>query len=233
MINIAICDDEPSVLYEIHRKVEGIMQDHQISASYDITESPSELLDILHKKQIDILLLDIDMPVISGLEVAKVLSEEDTETLFIFITNQEALVYESFHYHPFGFIRKSCYEAELGMVLVNAIEKISKRNDSFIFKSAFETTRIKLADILYFEADSNYVMLYAMESEYRYRETLQNLETELNPKGFIRIHKGYLVNQQAIHAIRCDEVELINHRKLPIGRSNRDYVRSQLMKYMR
>ncbi len=233
MMNLVVCDDEPTILYEILEHVKKIMDNINLPVQYIVTDRPDELLHILQCNTIDILLLDIDMPKISGMDIAKQLWEEDAETLLIFITNKEALVYESFQYHPFGFIRKSCYQSELEHVVTSAVDKIQKRADHFIFKNGTEMIRLKLSDILFFEADSNYVKLYAVNEIYRYRETLQGIEEKLVDQGFIRIHKGFLVNQQAIHAIRRDEVELSNGERLPIGRANREVVKSQLMRYMR
>ena len=93
--------------------------------------------------------------------------------------------------------------------------------------------RLNIDDLIYFEADSNYVKLVTSKEVYRFRTTLRMLEEELMNKGFIRIHKGFLVNQIFVHTIRAADVELTNGVLLPISRTNKEEVRKQLLRYMR
>jgi DNA-binding LytR/AlgR family response regulator len=173
------------------------------------------------------------MPKHNGMEIAELILNKEFKTLLIFVTNQETLVYQSFQYHPFGFIRKNFFNEEIEQLICNAVNKLSKEQATITFKNRNELIRIKISEILYFESDSNYVKMFTTETNYHYRETLSTLEKKLASKGFIRIHKGYLVNQHFVYAIRYEEIELTNGDLLPIGRTNRDSVRKQIMKYMR
>jgi DNA-binding LytR/AlgR family response regulator len=66
-----------------------------------------------------------------------------------------------------------------------------------------------------------------------FRETLGKLEKLLEPKGFIRIHKGFLVNQLYISSIQADEIKMPDGKSLPVGRAYRDSARSRFIRYMR
>jgi DNA-binding LytR/AlgR family response regulator len=233
MYNVAICDDEPKILKDLSDKIKTIFSKMDISVQYFITHEETMLLEYLDTNNIDILFLDIDMPKHNGMEIAELILNKEFKTLLIFVTNQEALVYQSFQYHPFGFIRKNFFNEEIEQLICNAVNKLSKEQATITFKNRNELIRIKISEILYFESDSNYVKMFTTETNYHYRETLSTLEKKLASKGFIRIHKGYLVNQQFVYTIRYEEIELTNGDLLPIGRTNRDSVRKQIMKYMR
>lgn len=233
MYYIAICDDEPKILESLAEIIKKVVLKHNISAEYYVTQDAKEMLKHIDENNVDILFLNIDMPQHNGMEIAEYLLNKGVKTLLIFVTNYEALVYKSFQYHPFGFIRKNYFDKEIEQVISSAIDTLKDRQDSLVIKINNELIRIKLSEIMYFEASSNYVDVFTTTANYHYRETLGVLEKQLSDKGFIRIHKGYLVNQQFVYAIRYNEVELSNEVLLPIGRTNRDNARKMLMKYMR
>jgi len=233
MIRAAVCDDEAKILDQLSGKIGRALQAMHAAHTLYATQSALSLVAHLRQEPADILFLDIDMPELDGMEIARILQQEAPDTLLIFVTHQEALVYESFRYHPFGFIRKRYFDQELDGILSGALERLRKRDDSFVFRCDGEKVRLRLSDILYFEADANYVRLFAECGTYRYRETLGGLDKELAGKGFIRIHKGFLVNQQRIRAILSDEVVLPGGRRLTVGRAYRESVREQLARYLR
>lgn len=233
MYKVVICDDEPKILKGLLNAIKSTFSNLNVDAEYYSTNNAIELLDYIKNKKVDILFLDIDMPECSGMQVADYMLENASRSLLIFVTNHDELVYESFQYHPFGFIRKSYFALEVEQVISRAIKELSDRQDTISIRVNGETIIIKLAEVMYFEADSNYINVFMTKDSYHFRESLGVLENQLAVKGFIRIHKGFLVNQQFVHAIRYDEIELSDGRLLPIGRTNRENVRRMLVQYMR
>lgn len=233
MYHIAICDDETRILEELKEKMESITIRLKIEATFYITDNPKDFIAYWEKNSVDFLFLDIDMPEISGMDLAKQLPLQEQKTLLVFVTNQDALVYEAFQFHPFAFIRKSYFDIEIENVVKGLVEAKEKEKESYIFRNGNEFVRIPFGEMIYFEAEANYVKLVTTTREYHYRDTLTNLTEALEVKGFLRIHKGFLVNQQYIYTVRINEVELLNHELLPIGRTNREWIRSQIMRYMR
>lgn len=232
MINIAICDDEEKILNYITEKIQQEFHSKNAVITVYKTSSPVELLDYLKDNTPEVLFLDIDMPVISGMDIAKKLLNEEYSTLLIFVTNQDSLVYQSFKYHPFGFIRKSCFDRELGEVVQNILDELSRRNNTFSFKTTDGIYRVKLSEILYFESEANYINIHAAENSYRFRGTLTALESELAGSGFIRTHKGFLVNQKHVFAIHTDDISMSDGSLIPISRNNKDVVKAKIMRYI-
>ncbi len=228
MHRIFICDDEPKILSDISAKVKAALPDEAVA---EFTDGKA-LLDALLQGDCDILLLDIDMPDISGLDIAARLSALSDKPLLVFVTSHDELVYDSFQFHPFGFVRKSCMEKELARILADCAAELDSRDRHFCFHTASADVRLRLDEILYFEADGNYLKLFAKGGEYRFRDTLSAVENALSDSGFIRIHKGFVVNQAAVKLLACDTAELIGGDVIPIGRSYAETAKKQLMRYM-
>lgn len=228
-MNIFICDDEPQMLSVLSETVKNCLQGENIRSF----SSGRQLLSALERENCDILFLDIDMPEITGLEVAKGLLGNKEKPLLIFVTSHDELVYDSFAYHPFGFIRKSCFSEEIEGVLFDCAAEIESRREHFCFRTEGKKIRILLSQIWYFEAEGNYLKIYLKDREYRFRSTVTAVENHLKGKGFIRVHKGFLVNQLFVHILHGKEVELRDGKKIPIGKSYEEDAKKQFMRYMR
>lgn len=227
-MKVFICDDEPQIVKNISERVKIILPDDAVEAFTD----SEELLEKLRVSKCEILLLDIDMPNLGGLDIAGQLNLLSERPLLVFVTNHDELVYDSLMFHPFGFIRKSCLEDELEKVLGDCRRELCKRENYFTFKSGSENIRLKVSEILYFESEGNYLKLYASGQVYRIRNTIAAMEETLSGKGFIRFHRGFLVNQQAVKSFCMDEAELVTGKKIPIGRNYGEKAKVQLMRYM-
>lgn len=247
--HVYICDDEPEILRYLSENVKNILQDCEIVFFLD----GHSLLEKIDK--CDILLLDIDMPDITGLDIAGRLSNMGKQPLLVFVTSHDELVYDSLKFHPFGFVRKSHMAEELAGLLTDCVKKLSVRKRHFCFQSAGAQRKLPLQDILYFEAEGNYLKLFVREGNFlhgdgaaagfskgtgknsgemfcHFRETLGNVEAALSGDGFVRIHKGFLVNQAAVQSLGVDEVVLWDGVRIPVGRSYAKDAKRRLMKWM-
>jgi len=229
MMQIFICDDEPKILSDIEKKVATLLPEDELR----LFSSGGELLSSLDKDSCDILLLDIDMPEITGLQVAREISALKKKPLLVFVTSHDELVYDSFQYHPFAFLRKSRFDAEIEKVLQDCVRELEEKEQHFCFRSDGNDVRLMLADILYFEAEGNYLKVVTAKDTYRFRSTLTAVEHTLQNCGFLRIHKGFFINQAAVKLLNSEEATLQNDIMLPIGKSYTKTVREQLLRYMR
>ena len=229
---IFLCDDEPKFLSDLAGKVGQVLPDSEIRAYPD----GRRLMEALLGDGCDILLLDIDMPGQNGLDIAgglsRTMKQADRKPLLVFVTSHDELVYDSLQFHPFGFVRKGHVDSELPRILKDCLKELSGRERHFCFHAANADVKLPLTEILYFEAEGNYIRLFADSGEYRFRDTLSAIENALSDSGFVRIHKGFLVNQSSVRKLTPEEADLRNGVKLPIGRTYSEAARKQLMRYM-
>lgn len=231
---IYICDDDTKMLQDISKRVKELEPLSEVKTF----RAGAELLEMLEKVMCDVLLLDIDMPDINGMDIARWLMTPENKnfnknTLLIFVTTHDELVYESFRYHPFGFVRKNYFYDEIEKILIDCVRELEGKRRHFCFRTEGKDIRIVLSDIKYFEADSNYLKLYTDEGEYRFRSTMSAVENTLAHQGFIRIHKGFLVNQAAVRSLSADWTNLLDGTVLPMGKTYVDEAKNRLMRYMR
>ncbi len=228
-MKIYLCDDELKMREELLLWVNKFLPE----AETEVFSSGEKLLDQLEKQECDLLLLDIDMPGPNGMEVASRLAALPQKPLLVFVTGHDELVYESFQYHPFGFVRKQFLDTELERMLSDCAAELEQKKRHFNFRMEGKEVCLLLSDLLYFESEGNYLRVYTNTEEYRFRSTIAAVEASLGKEGFLRVHKGFLVNQLAIRLFGTETVELADGRTLPVGKTYAESTKQQFMRYLR
>lgn len=234
-INIAICDDEQKSLDTIEEKLYKASEKLNIKIETYIYNDGNKVLDLIYneKEDFDILFLDIDMPNISGLEVARKLREKKTDVILIFISAHEQYVFDSIEYNPFRYIRKSRIDKELLLALRAAYSRIAEMQDYYIaVKTEESEVRVKHSDIMYFETIARKVGIHLNNGEVLIvRKTIKELNEELNDEHLIRIHSGCVANVKYIDKFSNYDITLDNGEKLIVSRTRVKNVKSTLMNY--
>ncbi|RZL32127.1 MAG: response regulator transcription factor [Pedobacter sp.] len=162
-----------------------------------------KILDI----QVDLLLLDIEMPEMSGIELAKSLG--DKQPLIIFTTSKRDYAVEAFDLRVVDFVTKPILPARF----LQSIDKAKKifhqkdiatkeAQDEFIFiRDSNTVRRIRLNDILFLEAKGDYVQVAVQGKTYAIHSSLKAVEDKLPKHFFIRVHRSFIVNVSKIDTI--------------------------------
>lgn len=224
---VAICDDEQN-----YRKVtrdEVLRIGKAMGCHMDIREytNGNKLLEEVKTQQIDVVLLDIDMPDLSGMEIANELMKQFTFLNIIFVTNKEELVFQSLRYRPLRFVRKSKMVEELEEALMAAKEKLE--SETFVVAFGKDKTKgtYKIRDIWYMESDMHYIIIHTTQGKEKVRGKISECEKCLKDYGFIRTHVGYLVNVRYIAFFESDRVVLDNGESVPVSRRKAEMIRIQ------
>lgn len=183
----------------------------------------------------DVYLLDIDMPVMNGIELAEKIRNVNPEGYIIFITNHDNLVFNSFKVNPFYFVRKSALTNDLILALDLLLEDINKKRKTVLIKVNNEIISLQINEIVCIEKMKNYVVIKCNKNrEYKYRKSISKFEEEIKDTRLIRIHNSILVNLQYVNKIENNELYIdYNNLKLPISRLKNKYVKSKYIDYLR
>ena len=205
-MRIAICDDEEKVREILLRKVGTALSEDTI----DTFSSGENLLKASEVP--DILLLDIKMPGISGMEVAKRLRERADKTVIIFITGEEQYVFDSFDVQAFHYLVKPFSDQKLEEVLNKAKESITKEKNKLekkyvMVNSGGSHIRICLSDVIYAEVFNSKVIVHTTDSAIEYYGRLTELE-KLAGEDFFRTHRAYLVHLKFVKKYDATNVYL-------------------------
>lgn len=233
MIRIAIVDDEKIILRSIHKKIETLFCEAEAKFEiYDYTDAVAALKEI-EKSSFDILFLDIDMPQISGMEIAKKIRVHQENIDIVFITNKEELVYDAIKFTPFRFIRKYRFENEIEEAVSEFINKFGKNNYMYMFSTPQGKKGVLVTQIKYIEVMSHKLNVHGINESFIANGNLKDIEDMFYDYGFFRIHQGYLVNYRFINLIKHKEVVLDNRTILPISRGKYEKIKFDYMRFSR
>ena len=229
-MRIAICDDQPILVKGLKKHILSFLQSYGESAAdtqCDTYTDGKELHNAVVKGQLyDAVFLDINMEGVDGIEIGKYLMELAPSTLLIFVSNMENQVFRSFTAHPFRFVRKSHLREELPQVIQALVEAVRKPKETEItFQSGSRILRLNPYRILYAESNNNNLMIYTETEVHKIRYTMTMLEKQLEPLGFIRCHKGFLVNYRYIYRIDKSGILLDDQTFVPVSRNYMNKVR--------
>ncbi len=232
-MRIVICDDERRICAILAEKVGKLCPDAEI-ITYT---SGKELLE--SDKLPDILLLDIKMPGIDGMEVAKILRDKDWRKILIFITGEEGQVFNSFDLRAFHFLVKPVADGKLEEVLRSAIKELERmkclpdRNEKYIdIQSGTAHIRINLMELIYAEVYNRKTIIHTKNKDIEYYGQLSALE-KIVGKEFYRIHRSYLVNMKYIERYDKANLILVNGDTVPIARRGYEGFLKAYMEYSR
>ncbi len=180
-----------------------------------------------------LVILDIDMPGKSGIEISELLRNQEINTTIIFISSHDSYVFQSLHYQPLRFIRKNRLEDELIESLHAYYKLVNKSEPLYTFKTPNQDIILPIKEVLYFEVYTHNTTVHCIHDSFIMRRTLNFIESEMKPYGFIRIHKSYLVSFRYIYSINPNSIILTNQTELPISRGKNKYIKEQYMHYYR
>lgn len=236
MLKIAICDDNQEFTNYFEEIVEEIYPCNQFII--DIFNSPIRLLDIMKESNYDIFFLDVEMPEMNGVDLAKRIRNFDNKAFIIYLTSYSQYMKDVFKVNTFDYLMKPINKKELA----NTFERISKITNTnfkyFQYSKGKNTYRILFKDIIYLEKDGRYTLLYSTSIEDKF---IMNTDEVLNKLDdtFVQIHKSFIVNSNYIELLNKDVIECRltaryskDHVQLPFGRKYKKQARDKIFKIL-
>ena len=233
MIKIAICDDEEILLEKNRTIVQEYITKNRIVAEIETYTSGDFMLgDIEDGMQYDLLLLDIEMPHKSGMEIANVVKAFLPECLVIFVTSYLKYAIDSFALSIFRYIPKHELEPRLNQALKDAFNTIMIENeDVYIIMMQTKLIKIPLKEVLYIQKNGKNSIFVMRNKEIKVRKTLAEVYDEIHKKEFVYIDRGCIVNIIHIMQVKNSEVELKGNILLPISRSHLQQIKDVVNSY--
>lgn len=214
---IAICDDIEEDVKYISSAVNKWAEKENITV--DIETFPSAesfLFRYAEQKAFDILLLDVEMPSMNGVELAKRIRKENDAVQIIFITGYTDYISEGYEVSALHYLVKPLSETKLFEVLTRAVLKIRKNEKSLYLSLSGEMVRIPIYEIKYLEVQQNYVTVHS-KKDYTVKKTLGEFERGLDER-FYRMGRSFIVNLSCIDKITKTDVFLSDGSVIPLSR---------------
>ena len=221
LVKIAACDDQPEILDAFTHIVKGCFTDHDVPVSIRKFSNPIHLMKALETEYFDLLFLDIEMPQLNGIDLAKRLRKVGNKINIIYVSQKDDLVFDVFDVKPFSFIRKKRFVDDISNVIHSYVEEILHDDTHrLVISGGSNITTIDLNKTVYIEGAGKVQHAYMVGgiSPVVIRSTMQELDDKLADKGFIRVQRGFLVNYKYIDSIRENTVTLTTGTSIPISR---------------
>ncbi|HWV71029.1 MAG TPA: LytTR family DNA-binding domain-containing protein [Pseudosphingobacterium sp.] len=230
MVSCILIEDEPLARNGIAEHINQI----PFVRLEAIFENAMEAITFLNEKDVDVILSDINMPGINGVDFLKTLSKRP---LFIFITGRADYAVESFDLEVFDYILKPYSFERLFKALSRAQAHLFKKEvpekaetGKLTIKENYRNYLVPHDEIQYVEGDKEYIRIYTIEREFLIIYSLKKITNDLPADIFIRVHKSYIVNKAFVRAVDPDKIIMKGSIKnIPIGATYRDEVYKQLV----
>lgn len=224
VLHIAICDDEENEIEYLKHAVEDWTKKEDILTNIEpYASAESFLFQYEECKNYQILLLDVEMSGMTGIDLAKKIRQNQDNVEIIFITSHFEFIGEGYEVDALHYLVKPVKASKVEEVLSKAKQKIEAGEPSIIIHYNSEIVKIYEKEILYLEALSHYITIYTKDKEYKIKANISAFAQELS-EDFYQTHRSYLVSLKHIMRISRDSVTLDNAVQVPLARGKYDQI---------
>ena len=235
MIQIGFCDDDPSVLDELHELLGSYRTEHNADIAPTAFQSPFELLASIEKgARFDILLLDVLMPGENGIEAAREIRQYDSNVKIIFLTSSAEFAVQSYTVGAYFYQLKPIWPESFFRLMDSVIAACSRESSvSLILRCKTGISRIDLDQLLYCEVLGRTLLFHLVDGTVlESTGSMDELARQLTPhESFLRTHRSFLVNMEYIQNISTRAVTLTNLAQIPIPHGKSAEIRQQYLEY--
>lgn len=231
MIRIAIVDDDRNMLSIVRKNIEIITGMKDSTEVHEFTDA-KEVIDALAAgKKYEIIISDIEMEDMQGLEFGKIVREKYPEIFLTFLTAYPHYAAKSYAINAHQYILKNEMCERLPVVLNDFVKQIEMSNQRYrSVTKGKETYKLMFRDIIYIRKmkSEKYIQYKTLDGEYLERISLEHILKELDLEHFLMIERGYIVNVDHIDHVKGRTIYLDNDEELTISRGKYAEVREKL-----
>lgn len=233
MLRVAVVEDETFYREQLEKFLHRYAEEHSIQMEV-FTFTNGLTLTKRYQPIYDIVLLDIKMPDMDGMEAASVIRRIDSQVVLVFITQMAQYAINGYEVGALDFLLKPVGYDTFAMKFTRAMRRAENRGGHRVTLNLPNGSGIKCLwtrDIYYVEIQDHMLHYYTSEGEFVLRGTMQGAEQELKPYGFAKCNHWYLVNLSYVFEIRKNSV-IIAGMELEISRRNRASFLAQVTNYL-
>lgn len=203
-----ICDDDDLMLKKLSLLIKNSPENKCYSNKIIEITNPT---DVNIADEYDVAFLDIDMPQMSGIDLARKIHEQWPNTVIIFITNYVQYAPDGYEVGAFRYLMKKQITEKLIDYLDLAIKERTKRLRVITIQINGERINVPVSNILYMESSARIITMHLIENVrpmYQFYGNMSDLAQKFEILGFLRVHKSYLVNMKYIEIFQCKRLEI-------------------------
>ncbi len=230
MYRIATADNSQTDRDYITALTESWAEKHNIAVKIESFPSAEAFLFTYQEdKAWDILLLDIMMGDMNGLELAKSIRESNSDVQIVFVTGFPDFMSEGYEVSALHYLMKPVSEERLHAVLDKAVSNLAKAEKRLCITYDRQTDFVPLSLITYVEAQKQYVMIHTTGESYRMKSSLGEIEKRLD-EYFFKCQRSFIVNLRHVKRINSDCVVLKNGDEVPISHGMAEKIGKEIIR---
>lgn len=231
MYHIAIVEDERNFTTQLQEFLTQYQKENNVAFKVTTFGDGAEIL-AGYQQIYDIILLDIEMPKVNGMEAAEQIRRLDAEVVLMFITNMASYAIRGYEVGALDFVMKPINYYTFSMKLTRALKRVKQKEQQQILISVSDgVKKFGVNQIFYVEVQSRLLHYHTDEGEYVVRGTMQSVEQMLAPFPFVKCNHWYIVNLMHVSEVRKNIVVVGGH-ELEISRRNRTAFLKALTEYV-
>ena len=233
MYRIALCENNPDDSYRIELLLEKLFSNQKKLYSLSAYSSAEDFMHDFQPRMFDIILMDVEMGRLNGIEAAIQLRRADSSVVIIFTTAFAENVFSSFAAEPLNYLLKPVSSVEFRQTMETALQKVDAlQKASFAFSFNSVSYRIPTKDIIYLESRQRLVYLHTTDQVYRFYGKLPEIRSNPIFQSFITCHHSFLVNPEYIQKISPGTVTMNNGERIPISKSHAKDVQNAYLDFI-
>ena len=231
MWNIAIIEDEEAMSNQLVSYIAKFGKENNESFSFAIFNNAETFLKN-YKKEYSVVLMDINLPGMNGMECVKKLREVDETVLVVFVTNLSQFAVDGYEVKAFDFVVKPISYYNFSLKLKRALSHLSSLNNyELVISTKDKKYFININQLVYIEIRNHTIIYHLVNEEIRGSGTLKSLYTNLKKHHFAFCNQCYLVNLAFVKGID-DGYLLINNEQIRIASSRKKSFMQELTAYI-
>lgn len=229
MLRVAIVEDDALYGEQLDRFTKQYGEEHSIEISTTVFGDGTDIID-RYEPVWDIILMDIEMPKMNGLEAARQIRRMDESVLIIFITNMAQYAIQGYEVAALDYVLKPINYFAFSMKMRRACSLLNRKNKkSVLLQVEGETKRVAADTIRYIEVADHQLIYHTVDGDHQVFGTLKKLEDELG-EGFVRCNQCYLVNLRFVEGVKGDCI-VVGNDLLKISRPKKKAVLQKISGY--
>lgn len=220
MIKIAVAEDEIEMSNQLLKYIKQFFDENDLDYSVMVFDNAIKLLDN-YDFSFDLIFMDINMPLLNGMEASKKLREIDSEVSLIFITSLAQYAIKGYEVNAFDFILKPVAYYNFAMKLTRALDKLSKEDaKTLVINNKSSIKKIKVRKIYYIEVNEHKLIFHTIEGNFTTYGTLKTYLEILKNDSFAFCNQCYFVNLKYVTEVK-DNIVRVGNDDLQISRPKR------------
>ncbi len=227
--HIAVCDDDAAQGEYLKNLVMTYMSQADCTAQVTVFRSAEAVL-FEGCSLFDVFLLDIEMPGLSGMELAQTIRQQNSAAVIIFVTGYAEYIAQGYDVSALHYLMKPVDKPKLFAVLDKAREVLGKRDSFLHLEAGGESHYLPLREIRFLEVNGNYVTVHAAK-DVTAKKTLSDLESQLDER-FARTGRSFVVNLSYVRRVTRREVLLSSGESVPLSRGMYETINRAIIERM-